>query len=238
MKVIFVLFKIKSYFKEKLPPSIVAMYGTLKKNKLLALKKYFSRDSVISTHKYDNYQEYLEHQKEKTTDPDRIKKWMNEEWNIKYEGFREIFERNKKFLKDKTNAICLGARTGQEVKALRDIGIDAIGIDLVEFTPYTIIGDIHNLKQKDSSYDLVFTNIFDHSLYPKKFCSEMERICEPSGIIIIHIQLGIDGDNYAENIIKNTDFIVENFRNSDICQSKSIKNSFDGMNWELIFRKN
>ena len=113
-----------------------------------------------------------------------------------------------------------------------------IGIDLVEFTPYTIIGDIHNLEQKDSSFDLVFTNIFDHSLYPEKFCSEMERICESSGIIIIHIQLGIDGDIYSENIIKNPDFIVKNFRNSDICQSESIKNSFDGMNWELIFKKN
>ena len=31
---------------------------------------------------------------------------------------------------------------------------------------------------------------------------------------------------------------MDNTWNSNICQSKSIKNSFDGMNWELIFKKN
>ena len=54
---------------------------------------------------------------------------------------------------------------------------------------------------------------------------------------MVHIQLGIDGDKYSENIINNPDFIINNFKNSNICQSKSIKNSFDGMNWELIFKK-
>ena len=230
--------RVKRFLRKKLPPSILSALRILKTNQLLTIRKFLSRKSIISTHKYDNYQKYLDHQKEKTTDPKRIKKWMNEEWNIKYEGFKEVFVRNKSFLIDKTNAICLGARTGQEVKVLRDMGINAIGIDLVAFPPYTINGDIHNLEQQDSSYDFVFTNIFDHSLYPEKFCSEMERICESSGIIIIHIQLGIDGDDYSENIIKNPDFIVKNFKNSDICQSKSIKNSFDGMNWELIFKKN
>ena len=229
--------KIKSFLRNNLPTFALSALRFVRKNKLLIIRKYLSRKSVISTHGYDNYQKYLDHQKEKTTDPERIKKWMNEEWTIKYEGFKEIFERNKQFLIDKMNAICLGARTGQEVKVLRDIGMNAIGIDLVAFPPYTITGDIHNLEQQDSSYDFVFTNIFDHSLYPEKFCFEMERICESSGIIMIHIQLGIDGDKYSENVIKNPDFIINNFKNSEICQSKSIKNSFDGMNWELIFKK-
>ena len=229
--------KLKRFLRDKLPPSILSALRILKTNQLLTIRKFLSRKSIFSTHKYDNYQKYLDHQKEKTTDPERIKKWMNEEWNIKYEGFQEVFVRNKSFLIDKTNAICLGARTGQEVKVLRDMGINAIGIDLVAFPPYTINGDIHNLEQQDSSYDFVFTNIFDHSLYPEKFCYEMERVCKSSGIVMVHIQLGIDGDKYSENIINNPDFIINNFKNSDICQSKSIKNSFDCMNWELIFKK-
>ena len=229
--------KIKSFLRNNLPTFVLSALRFVRENKLLIIRKYLSRKSVISTHRYDNYQKYLDHQKEKTTDPERIKKWMNEEWTIKYEGFKEIFVRNKSFLIDKTNAICLGARTGQEVKVLHDMGINAIGVDLVAFPPYTINGDIHNLEQQDSSYDFVFTNIFDHSLYPEKFCYEMERVCKSSGIVMVHIQLGIDGDKYSENIINNPDFIINNFKNSDICQSKSIKNSFDGMNWELIFKK-
>ena len=229
--------RINRFLRGKLPSSILSALKILKTKQLLTIRKLSSKKSIFSKNKYYNYQEYLDHQKEKTTDPERIKKWMNEEWNIKYEGFKEVFVRNKSFLTDKNNAICLGARTGQEVKALRDMGINAIGIDLIAFPPYTITGDIHNLEQQDSSYDFVFTNIFDHSLYPEKFCSEMERVCKSSGIVMVHIQLGIDGDQYSENIINNPDFIINSFKNSDICQSKSIKNSFDGMNWELIFKK-
>ena len=49
-------------------------------------------------------------------------------------------------MKDVKKGVCLGSRTGQEVKALIDLGIDAIGIDLVEFPPYTIVGDVHNMQ--------------------------------------------------------------------------------------------
>ena len=227
----------KIFLRDKLPPLTLSALRILKTNLLLTIRKFLFRKSIFFTNKYDDYQKYLDHQKEKTTDPERIKKWLNEEWNIKYEGFKEVFFRNKSFLIEKTDAICLGARTGQEVKALRYMGIDAIGIDLIAFPPYTIKGDIHNLEQKDSSYDFVFTNIFDHSLYPKKFCYEMERICKSSGIIMVHIQLGKTGDKYSENIINSPDFIINNFKNSNVCQSKSINNSFDGMNWELIFKK-
>tara|TARA_B100001250_G_C19707876_1_gene747752 strand:- start:232 stop:924 length:693 start_codon:yes stop_codon:yes gene_type:complete len=227
----------KSKLKKTLPKFIVSLIKNPLSPKIF-IKKYILSKDIISTHKYKDYQEYLNHQKEKTTDKKRIEKWLNEEWESKYEGFKEIFDRNKRYVDDKNNAICLGARTGQEVKALIDRGIDSIGIDLVPFEPYTIKGDIHNLSQADSSYDLVFTNIYDHSLYPDKFCSEMERVCKSSGIIIIHIQLGIDGDKYSENIINNPDYIIENFKDSTLCESKSIKNTFDGMNWEIILRKN
>ena len=202
------------------------------------LRKYFLSEQIFSTHNYKQYDDYLKFQKEKTLDPKRIEKWFNQEWEIKYNGFREIFNNNYQYIKDKSNAICLGARTGQEVKALIDLGIKAIGIDLVPFPPYTIEGDIHNLKALDSSFDFIFTNIFDHSLFPEKFCNEMERVCKSGGIIIIHLQLGVDGDKYSENIVHKPNIIYKYFKDSEILKSMAIKNSFDGMNWELIFKKN
>ena len=39
-----------------------------------------------------NYSEYIELQKEKTTDPVRRKKWLNEEWGLKLNGFERILE--------------------------------------------------------------------------------------------------------------------------------------------------
>ena len=229
--------ELKKFFKRKLPSPIINIIRKTKSLNKLS-QSVFLKKKIVPTNKYKKYKEYLKFQKEKTLDPKRIKKWLNEEWEIKYSGFKEIFERNNQVIFDKSNAICLGARTGQEVKALIDLGINAIGIDLVPFPPYTIEGDIHNLKQQESSFDLVFTNIFDHSLYPEKFCDEMERVCQSGGVIILHLQLGIDGDEYSENIIHEPSLIYKYFKNSKILESRAIKNNFDGMNWELIFKKN
>ena len=38
------------------------------------------------------YSDYITKQKEKTTDPARIEKWLGEEWQIKLDGFKSIFE--------------------------------------------------------------------------------------------------------------------------------------------------
>ena len=200
-------------------------------------KTFFRKSLKTNLNKYDSYEAYIKHQKIKTTDQDRIKKWLNEEWEIKYNGFIEIFSRNNKYIKNKNNAICLGARTGQEVKALIDLGVNAIGIDLVAFPPYTIEGDIHNLQFKDNTVDLEFTNIMDHSLYPEIFISEMERVCAIDGIIILHLQLGNNIDAFTENIIHKPNKIISFFKKCKIIESKSIKNLHDQMHWEIILKK-
>ena len=180
---------------------------------------------------------YLTHQKLKTTDKDRIKIWLNDEWKIKYDAFNDIFKRNKFYLENAKMALCLGARTEQEVKALQDLGIDSIGVDLVPFPPYTEEGDIHNLKYKNHIFDLVFTNIIDHSLYPEKFVSETERVCLVDGIIIIHLQLGDNIDDFTETIIQTPKTIISYFKKFTLLESKPIKNLHDQMHWECIFKR-
>ncbi len=209
--------------------------------KLLSIIHYFrafvQNKNIIYLNSYKKYSDYINHQKTKTSNPNKIKKWLGDEWDIKYNGFLEIFKRNKKYIINKKKAICLGSRTGQEVKALIDLGINAYGLDLVAFPPFTQEGDIHNIESSSNSVDLIFTNIFDHSLYPEKFCSEMERICQKEGNIIIHIQKGIDGDPYSENMVSDPDTIIKLFKFSKICENRPIRNSFDLMNWEIILEK-
>ena len=118
------------------------------------------------------------------------------------------------------------------------MGLDSIGIDLVEFPPYTLKGDIHNLEFDNEKFDLIFTNILDHSLYLEKFISEMERICIKNGIIILNTQENIPGDDYSENVINNPEPIIKMFKNSTLIKNIKIKNIFDHMNRELVFKKN
>ena len=188
--------------------------------------------------RHQKYEDYVNKQLEKTLNKNKIKKWEGEEWQIKVDGFRHLFKRNEEFLQNKKNSICLGARTGQEVFVLRELGLDSIGIDLVEFPPYTIKGDIHNLQFHDEKFDLIFTNILDHSLYLEKFISEMERVCIKDGVIILNTQENIPGDDYSENAINNPDPIIKMFKNSTLINNIKINNIFDRMNRELVFKKN
>jgi len=201
------------------------------------LSKYIDGKIKIFN-RHSSYEDYVKKQIEKTLDLKRISIWKGAEWQIKVDGFENLFKRNEEFIYDKKKALCLGSRTGQEVFVLRKLGIEAIGIDLVEFPPYTIKGDIHNLTYKDGIFDLVYTNILDHSFYIKKFISEIERVTTKGGIIILNIQENMPFDDYSENIINDTKPIIEIFKNSSLLKSRKIKNTFDSMNRELIFEKN
>lgn len=138
--------------------------------------------------KYKSYSEYIDHQKEKTTDPERRKKWLNEEWLPKLAEFKQCFS---SFLGDNLKGKwCLGvcARTGQEIQALKDLGADAIGIDLVPCEPLVKFGDMHNMPFSDNEFDIVFCNSIDHSLYPEKFVSEVRRVLIPQGLALLFLR--------------------------------------------------
>lgn len=185
---------------------------------------------------YDSYDEYVDHQKEKTLDPVRREKWLGEEWDLKFNGFSSIFgDTCKNILEENMAALCIGARTGQEVAALNALGVDAIGIDLVECKPHVIFGDMHNLDYEADSFDFVFTNVFDHSLYPSEMISEVERVLKVGGYFLLQMQVSQEIDEYAENEIQSVDDdIIPLFEKSDVIVNRNIPRNFAGMNWEIL----
>jgi len=191
--------------------------------------------------KYNNYEEYIDHQKQKTTDPRRRKKWLGEEWEMKMEGFKEIFNQYPKIIEAADSAICLGARTGQEVVALREVGVDnPIGIDIVPCEEKGVIkGDIHDIQFEGDSFDLVYTNIFDHALYPDKFCQEMERVVKSGGHIIMNLQIDTHQDTYTVTEIESIEEDVLSHFSSEIeiLVNKTIPQNVHAMNWELLLKK-
>ena len=190
------------------------------------------------THNYNNYEEYVAHQLEKTSNKEKQAKWLGSEWQEKITIFKKLFKNNIQLIENKKNAICLGSRTGQEVVALKELNVkECIGIDLHEFKPYTIKGDIHQLNFKEHTFDLAFSNIFDHSLYPEKFADETYRVLQKDGIFILHVQLGIDQDKYTEVIIENKESVKENFKLFKLIKEGPIKSGKIAMNYEFVFQK-
>lgn len=190
--------------------------------------------------KYEKYSQYVEHQKEKTNDPVRRKKWLTTEWDLKLQGFKKIFSRcmEENVLVSGQKALCIGARTGQEVQALLDLGMDAIGVDLVGHDSLVLEGDMHELPFKNKEFDFVFSNVFDHALYPDKKCSEIERVLKNNGHALLQFQVGIDQDKYTETFVHNPILdVIPHFNKSFPVYNRSVSRNFAGMNWEVLLKR-
>ena len=195
------------------------------------------------TRQYENYEDYISFQKVKTANHEKRKKWLNEEWQLKIDGFKAEFQRLPDFLTPDKKCLCLGARVGQEVVALHEMGIkDSIGIDIVPHEPHVLQGDIHDLGFEDNTFDFIYTNIIDHSIDPQKMISEAERVLKPGGLMMLQIQLGINQDEYTEFVIDNIYLDIVSLFNSSYCihtgflRQDRMPNIF-GMNFELCFQK-
>ncbi len=189
--------------------------------------------------RHENYEDYINFQKQKTEDPVRREKWIGEEWDSKIQGFVEIFTSNQDIISHCKKALCIGARTGQEVVALKNLGLDAIGVDIVEHPPNVIKGDMHELPFPDGHFDLVFSNVYDHSLYPAKKAKEIERVLSKDGVAILQFQVGIDQDEYTEFYVTNPYHDILPLFHQSVCLRNCFvnKNCF-GMNFEIILKKN
>ena len=202
-------------------------------------KEKKQESGLISAHNYNNYNDYVNFQLQKTRNKQKQARWLGPEWDLKIKIFKTLFKENIYLIKDKKNALCLGSRTGQEVVALKELGVEnAIGIDLHEFDPYTIKGDIHKLNFKNDTFDLEFTNILDHSLYPDQFAKEIYRTLKKGGIFILHIQYEVHSqDKYTETIISSLENIEQLFKNFTLIKKQKIQSGIIAMNYEFIFKK-
>lgn len=196
----------------------------------------FQRKPLFTLNRHKSYEDYIAKQVAKTTDPERIKKWKTVEWDAKVQGFLDVFSRLDIAL-EQSRALCLGSRTGQEVHALQSLGADAIGIDLVAFPPYTQEGDVHNLQFEDETFDLVFSNIFDHVLFPEKFCTEAQRVLAPGGLLVLRIQLGYRGDDFSETFVNSENPVLQLFSNLKLKSLEKLESQFDAMERQFVFEK-
>ncbi|XP_023745269.1 uncharacterized protein LOC111893446 isoform X2 [Lactuca sativa] len=149
--------------------------------------------------RYTSYDNYIHHQLQKTTNPKLREIWTTRDWDRKIRVFTQFFSdlKHKNLLSNSSKALCVGARVGQEVEALKRVGVcDSIGLDLVPYPPLVIQGDFHRQPFDDETFDFEFSNVFDHALYPEKFVGEIQRTLKLGGICVLHVALSrrkVDG---------------------------------------------
>jgi SAM-dependent methyltransferase len=164
-----------------------------KRRSALANPHVWERGAVIARRLYESYDEYLAHQATKNELPKYLA------------GFNSGTDRNRaaherrfagcEALRGMRAVLCLGARLGCEVAALRNLGHFAVGIDINPVTTanrYVLPGDFHKLDFADGAVDAVYTNALDHAFDLDRVIGEVARVLRAGGVFMLHIVGGSD----------------------------------------------
>ncbi|GLJ38466.1 hypothetical protein SUGI_0783510 [Cryptomeria japonica] len=181
------------------------------------------KPSKMPRQAFKSHEVYIQMQLNKTVNPELQRLWTTKEWRQKVDEFSVFFQgfMEEGLLKSEDKALCVGAKEGQQVLALREIGVsDAVGIDTVPSLPLVMEGDFHNQPFEDFTFDFVYSDVFDSSA---KFAEEISRILKPGGIAVLrmHEMYSIDS------------FILSFFSNFGIVRSAK----WEG-NAEIVLKKN
>ena len=193
---------------------------------------------------YKSYSDYVEHQKSKANPETRLfHELLTTKWEPDCEGFRLNFARHKDILSKLKTAICLGARTGQEVYVLNELGLNSIGIDLTACPPYVIEGDVHDIPFSDNTFDFIFSNIFDHVLHPHIFVKEIKRVLNKSGYVLLHLSISENGhpdnDHWASCEVNSSKQVIDLFGdNFTVVQNEPLNQPNWPTYWILLLKHN
>jgi SAM-dependent methyltransferase len=101
-----------------------------------------------------------------------------------------------------SNLLCVGVRNSVEIEVLRAQGFSRIiGIDLFSVSPEIQVMDMHRLKFRDDTFDVIFcSHAMEHSSDPKLVAREMIRVARFDAIIAIEVpnNFGIRGADLVD----------------------------------------
>ena len=121
--------------------------------------------------------------------------------------------------------LCVGPRTEAEFLMLlaEDFSPDNIrGLDLISYSDYVDVGDMHHMPYDDNSFDIVFLGwVLTYSKDLQRVADECVRVAKPGGYIAVGVESLAARDNtelYGVTMddvitIRSTDEILELFKN-------------------------
>ena len=119
--------------------------------------------------------------------------------------------------------LCVGPRTESEFLMLlaEDFNPDNIrGLDLISYSDYVDVGDMHHMPYADDSFDIIFLGwVLTYSRDLQRVADECVRVAKPGGYIAVGLESEAVRDNVEAYgvtvddviVIKSTDEILELF---------------------------
>lgn len=162
----------------------------------------------LEQRQYSSYRQYLEHQGSK------LKHLELSCYEADFQRILKVRLAGMTLLRPGSRALCLGARRGAEVRAFRDCGCLAIGLDLNPGpnNPDVLSGDFHAIPFLASSVDVVYSNSLDHLFQVDRVIDEVRRVLRVGGALILEVTRGSSEgtapDSYASFWWNRVDDVV------------------------------
>jgi SAM-dependent methyltransferase len=88
------------------------------------------------------------------------------------------------------NILVIGPRTENEILFLKGLGYNNVqGVDLISYSPWVKLGDMHNMPFPKSSFDVVLCGwTLPYSKIPQKVALEILRVTKQDGIIAVGLE--------------------------------------------------
>lgn len=117
--------------------------------------------------------------------------WTTKKWRRTVDYYSSIFQDlvPEGFLSPDSKVLCVDTLYGEDVFALREIGIvDSVGISKKSSPPLIVSGESHRQPFDDNTFDFVFAGnaCLDRSVRPVEFASEVGRTLKPGGFLVVH----------------------------------------------------
>ncbi|KAJ0087879.1 hypothetical protein Patl1_31464 [Pistacia atlantica] len=127
--------------------------------------------------------------------------YTSKEWIKAVQFYSSVFQDliAEGYLHPNAKSLCVETQYGQEVYALKEIGVeDSVGIFRKSSKPLVITGEGHRIPFKSNTFDFIFVGgaRLDKSSKPLDFAAEIVRTLKPEGFVVVHVKAK---DTYSFN---------------------------------------
>ena len=128
---------------------------------------------TTAVRKFEDYDEYFKFQKTKLSQKRNFIEGLDKRYHKALAKRLREFD----FIVPGATALCLGARLGGEVRAFKDLGCFAVGIDAEPGLNNKDVtcADFHKIPFANKSANIVFTNALEHGFDINKILNEVSR---------------------------------------------------------------
>lgn len=145
-------------------------------------------------------------------------------------------------INENSKILIIGPRNEHDLFLLNSHGIkmnNMTGLDLISYSPYIKIGDMHKMEFADNSFDaVIFGWTLSYSSQPQKAIDEIIRVTKNEGLIAVGVEYAGMDESGIE--ISPTDYLIQEYDklNKRINSTEQIKELFGSSIKHIYFDHN